>query len=408
MHCHHIWEADAHEHAEVCPKCGFSVIEHKVERSLKRNHDYIEYALILQKFRGWQVLRLFMIRLTSKRMADGGYSSSVSVDEVRQQWINSDGDSVYMSRCLVMCPNWTRSPFQVNSNFIIRKKPVNSYNSFDITNINVDFVIVQSLIDKFRYCGVTPKSRMFGKYNVEEFVDSVLQTYMSEILLKQGLSEVLMPLYYRHYFDKGFDHDKRMAALRIALRHKFFSSANMTRQFVYDWADHIKMLITLGLDVHNPHYSAPSNFVEEHNKIIAKVNKYNARIRREKERQNMLAEENEFDKQKRNFMGIEIRDGNLVIMPLHNINEFYEEGNAMHHCVSTYRLKANSLILSARIGDDWYNPDIRAETVEVSLSDYKIIQSRGLQNQSSDYHDAILKLVNDNMDLIKKINETKA
>ena len=56
------------------------------------------------------------------------------------------------------------------------------------------------------------------------------------------------------------------------------------------------------------------------------------------------------------------------------MDEFYEEGKAMHHCVYTnaYYNDENSLILSARIDGE------RIETVEVDLQTLKVVQSRGV------------------------------
>lgn len=47
------------------------------------------------------------------------------------------------------------------------------------------------------------------------------------------------------------------------------------------------------------------------------------------------------------------------------------------------------------------------KTLEVDLSDYKIVQCRGKYNHDTPYHDAILKLMNDNMGMIKEINDKK-
>ncbi len=67
----------------------------------------------------------------------------------------------------------------------------------------------------------------------------------------------------------------------------------------------------------------------------------------------------------------------------------------MHHCVERYNDKSDSLILSARIADR------RVETVEVSLSRLQVVQSRGACNRNTEYHDRIVRLVNDNMSLVR-------
>ena len=70
----------------------------------------------------------------------------------------------------------------------------------------------------------------------------------------------------------------------------------------------------------------------------------------------------------------------------------------MHHCVFTneYYRRDDSLILSASIDGQ------RLETVEVSLSRLEVAQSRGVCNKQTEYHDKIVRLVNDNMPLIQK------
>jgi hypothetical protein len=76
-----------------------------------------------------------------------------------------------------------------------------------------------------------------------------------------------------------------------------------------------------------------------------------------------------------------------------------EEGIAMHHCVGLYYNRPQSLILSARVDGK------RVETIEVNLNAYSLMQSRGVCNESTEFHDRIVKLVNDNMDEIIRRNE---
>lgn len=70
----------------------------------------------------------------------------------------------------------------------------------------------------------------------------------------------------------------------------------------------------------------------------------------------------------------------------------------MRHCVwsNSYYLKKHSLILSATIDG------VRIETIEVSLKTFKVVQSRGVCNQNTEYHDRIINLVDSNMNLIRK------
>ena len=49
----------------------------------------------------------------------------------------------------------------------------------------------------------------------------------------------------------------------------------------------------------------------------------------------------------------------------------------------------------------------RLETVELNVKTWKVIQSRALQNGTTKYHDQIVKLVEKNMNLIKRAKSNK-
>ena len=58
--------------------------------------------------------------------------------------------------------------------------------------------------------------------------------------------------------------------------------------------------------------------------------------------------------------------------------------------------KEDSLILSASIDGK------RIETIEISISQLKVIQSRGVCNQNTEHHNSIINLVNQNLQLIEE------
>ena len=89
-------------------------------------------------------------------------------------------------------------------------------------------------------------------------------------------------------------------------------------------------------------------------------------------------------------------DGLISVRVLESVAEIVIEGKAMHHCVGGYYTKNDSLILSACIDGK------RIETIEVSLSQLRVIQSRGVCNKNTEHHDRIINLVNQNIPLIEK------
>lgn len=64
-----------------------------------------------------------------------------------------------------------------------------------------------------------------------------------------------------------------------------------------------------------------------------------------------LEYEEQYRKAKGRYLGIAFSDGEIEVRVLQSVQEFIEEGKAMHHCVERYHDKSDSLILSARIAD---------------------------------------------------------
>ena len=127
----------------------------------------------------------------------------------------------------------------------------------------------------------------------------------------------------------------------------------------------------------------------------AREREQQAVIRRQQKLENAVAE---FEERFKKFFDLEFASGELNIQPLKSIDEFKEEGDELKHCVFTneYYLKVNSLILSARVSG------VRTETIEINLKTFKIMQSRGLNNKSTQYHNQIVELVKNNISKIKK------
>ena len=104
------------------------------------------------------------------------------------------------------------------------------------------------------------------------------------------------------------------------------------------------------------------------------------------------------------FFGLVITDSGISIRVLQSVDEFKEEGDAMHHCVFTnsYYNKVDSLILTARDAEG-----NRLETIEIDLKSFKIVQSRGVCNQDSPKHKEIVKLMNAHMGDVKRLARPK-
>ena len=164
------------------------------------------------------------------------------------------------------------------------------------------------------------------------------------------------------------------------------------------WCDYVDMLRRLGKDIHSPKYVCPTDLRAAHDHYQAKSRAMKERENIIKKRKEAIEAEQEYKQLKAKFFGIEFTDGIIRIHVLESVQEHLEEGTAMHHCVfsNEYYLKENSLILSATIEGK------RIETIEVNLDTLKVVQSRGVCNKNTEYHDQIVSLVNANRKLIRQ------
>lgn len=158
------------------------------------------------------------------------------------------------------------------------------------------------------------------------------------------------------------------------------------------------MLRRLGKDIHSPKYVCPTDLYREHDLRQHELRRQREKEEKAKKRKKAMEDERRFHELKSKFFGISFTDGTIQVHVLESVREHLEEGVAMHHCVfdNAYYLKENSLILSATIEGK------RIETIEVNLDTLKVVQSRGVCNKNTEYHDQIVSLVNANRKLIRQ------
>ena len=163
------------------------------------------------------------------------------------------------------------------------------------------------------------------------------------------------------------------------------------------WYDYIDMLRRLGKDTHNAHFVCSEDLQVAHNSAQRMLQAQQEKESEAQRRQKAIENEERFQTLKAPFFGIAFSDGTIQIRVLESVQEYIEEGQALHHCVFTneYHLKDESLILSASIAGK------RIETIELSLETMEFLQCRGLMNQNTEYHERIIKLVHQNMKQIQ-------
>lgn len=187
------------------------------------------------------------------------------------------------------------------------------------------------------------------------------------------------------------------------------------------WLDTLYLLKHYRYDIHNAHYVCPVDLVGLHQTLFKRKQKEDERLRvirraawerrREQERIRQNAayaamkakQEKEEVKMKAHWaehfakiLPLSLTSTDLTIRPLQSIDEFKEEGTAMHHCVYTmgyydYNRHPTSLILSAKD-----NEGKRLATIEYNMQTKEIVQCRAAFNQVPERDKEIRALVNGN------------
>jgi len=319
------------------------------------------------------VLRFFLIQSYAK----AGQKAQYSISEVVQRWIAPNGK--YETVAKTRPTSYYVDTWTCNSELEIR--PEREHH-----NINPSGVYPrQQLVPELKRCGY--KGDCFG-INPFDLFCTLLSDSRAETLQKAGQINVL-----KYFAGKNFHRiDSYWASLKICIRNHYQIGD------VSIWRDYLDLLRFFGKDLHNAKYVCPADLNAEHDRYVSQKRKWQERQKREKAKKKALEDETRFNEMKSRFFGIQFTDGLIQVRMLDSVEDIMIEGDILHHCVFTneYHLKPDSLILSACVNGQ------RIETIEFSLTKFKVIQCRGIQNKNTEYHDRIIKLVEKNKNLIRK------
>lgn len=370
LDCGHKWK-DTHYLATTldctCPNCNTKL---KVKDTRKQKfHDWAYYGIVTT-FQGFQVFRYYKV--------NGVYKAGKPVHhnfyEVSQIWLSPDGKFEivgYIHQSGYYAENWSGL-------FELRNR--NCIHSYDIKPYKV--YPRKSIIQEVKRNGY--RNNCYG-YTMFGFFTNLLSDSKFETLLKAGQYDLI-----KYNRDHHRNVEKYWQAIKICIRNNYkIIDASL-------WIDYIKFLDYFDKDIRNMKYVCPENLNEVHDYWMKKKQKAEEKRRIEEAKLKALEDKDRFEKLKGKFFGIAFSDGTLDVKILESILEYQEEGKAMKHCVGGYALHENSLVFSARIKGK------RVETIEVSLKSFEVVQSRGVCNKNTEYHDRIISLVNKNMHLIKE------
>lgn len=373
-----------------CPYCDKSMSIEQFTKETKTRES--KFYTILTTFKGYQVARTFEV---SRCNYSADNFARYSCDEIFQLWLTPEGKEIITGR---QCH---RSAFSLTWDF---HKPL------DIRNHNASCTGVYAMEDLYDICGnvrypnvrTIPFVRRNGwtkkllRYqnmiSMTNAMQWLLTSPTAEMLVKTGQLDLF--LYMVRNNNKGLQ--PWLHSIRIANRNGYIvEDAQM-------WLDMLNMAADIGLDTHNPQVVCPDNLNAAHDAILKRYTRKREKQRKQKEIEDAKLWEAKYRETKGKFFGISFGNEDIIITVVQSVADIAEEGKVMHHCVyaAGYYKKEHSLILSAK--DTQGN---RLETIEVNLNTFTIAQSRAKFNKTSPHHAEILKLLQQNMPLIRKAAE---
>lgn len=369
LKCGHEWNAN--EGVCRCPNCGISLEVKTTKERVKKDKSYFN---IITAKGGYQVIRMFLMSVELRK----GMVAEPSFQEIGQYWLDENGNATVVG--LRRTIGWYVDSFDYCSKLELRRD-----------NDAFQFIADQWVYPRIKVTDTIKRNGFDGHtYDINPLTlfKELLTNPKAETLMKSGDVEMLR--YLCHSPFNADEIDFYWKSIKVAKRAGFeFEDAQM-------WMDYIKMLERMGKDLHSPVLVAPQDLKTAHDLYSAKVERQRIKAQREKDRKKAEADETKFEELKGRYIGLVMTDGEIVIHTLNSVAEYYDEGSRQHICVGSagYYLKENSLVFTAKIKGQ------TIATIEISLSDYSIIQCRAFANKVCKYQDRIAKIISDNTKMI--------
>ena len=372
MKCGHEW-FETRKGMCLCPECGTQIEIKDTKERVIRDKSYFNVITTIEDY---QVVRMFLMIVEMRK----GMKANPAYLEIGSYWIDSNGKTtvVGLQRTLghyIDC-------FAFGSPLEIR------HDNEAFQRISDEWVYPRiNVTDTIKRNGF--KGSCHHIHPVTMFQE-LLTNPKAETLMKANEIELLRYLCARPTYK--VDIDTYWNTIKVANRNGYEVKDSQM------WMDYIKMLERCGKDIQSPKYICPANLQEEHDRYMRKVHILEDKKKRAEDIIKAREREASFKEQKEKFFGIRINDGEIEIKVLESVEEYRREAESQHICLfsAAYDQRENSLIFSARI-----NGRI-IETIEVDLKTLRVVQSRGVCNQNTEYHDRIIRLINANTHLIKE------
>lgn len=358
-----------------CPKCGTKLTRIKSRKTVVKEESY--YFTKLDVVKEFQVVRHYM----ATRSARIGAPSQYRLTEVVQIWIDEDGNSVIRSR--------PRQAFTRYYDKWIESKPMGiryrpSYGP-DPYKIGAPIAPGAKIAARVRRNGYTTRCTVDDSATL---IASLLKYRYVETLIKRRQYNLLRLFLWRG--EKAYE--KYAHAIRIAYKNRY------TIRDASVWCDYIDLLEHFGYDTHNANYVCPKSLWLEHNRLSDRKAECERKERLRRQAEKMDDESKAYKKRVGVALQLNLTLGNLEARPLQDVQEFYDEGEKMHHCVysNEYYKRDDALIFTVRQANK------RLATVEVDINALRVVQCRGNTNSQPPCYNDIMRMFESAMPKIAK------
>ena len=372
MKCGHEW-LETRNGMCLCPECGTRIEIKDTKERVIRDKSYFNVITTMENY---QVVRMFLMIVEMRK----GMKVKPAYLEIGSYWIDPKGNTTVVG--LQRTLGHYIDSFAFGSPLEIRR------DNEAFQRISDEWVYPRiKVTDTIKRNGF--KGSCHHIHPVTLFQE-LLTNPKAETLIKSNEIELLRYLCLRP--TNKSDINTYWNTIKIANRNGY----KVTNLQI--WIDYIKMLERCGKDIQSPRCICPANLQEEHDRYVRKLQTIQEKEKKAEDIRKAQEREASFKEQKEKFFGIRINDGEIEVKVLESVEEYRQEAESQHICLfsAAYDQREDSLIFSARI-------DGRIiETIEVDLRTLKVVQSRGICNQNTEYHDRIIKLINANTHLIKE------
>ena len=372
MKCGHEW-LETRNGMCLCPECGTQIEIKDTKDRVIRDKSYFNVITTIEDY---QVVRMFLMMVEMRK----GMKVKPAYLEIGSYWIDCKGNTTVVG--LQRTLGYYIDSFAFGSPLEIRR------DNDAFRHISNEWVYPRiKVTDTIKRNGF--KGSCHHIHPVTLFQE-LLTNPKAETLMKANEIELLRYLCYRPI--NKVDIEDYWNSIKIANRNGY--KVNNSQM----WIDTHQDVGALWQRHTIPKYVCPANLQEEHDRYVRKLQTIQEKEKKAEDIRKAQEREASFKEQKEKFFGIRINDGEIEVKVLESVEEYRQEAESQHICLfsAAYDQREDSLIFSARI-------DGRIiETIEVDLRTLKVVQSRGVCNQNTEYHDRIIRLINANTHLIKE------